>query len=436
MDKLKLAHWASEFAQKQGASQTKVSVSNSRNVEIEVRENKLEKLKETTQNSLSLNIYLNHKYSGHFTNDLRQESLEKFIKEAVAATKYLSVDEFRELPDPKYYPKDKNLDLNILDSEYDKLDTDKRVEIAKELEQSAVSQSDKIISATGGCYDSLSFSAMVMSNGFEGIRESSFFTVGASVTAKDKDARPEDWAYVSNRFYNKLPNASKLGKEAAERALRKIGQKKIESGKFQMLVENRVANRLVGMFTGPMGARSLQQKNSFLEGMLGKKIASDKLTIIDDPFINGGFGSRLYDGDGIASEKRVMIEKGVLKNYYIDNYYGKKLGLEPTSSGTSNLVFDYGKRSLQDMIKSVDKGILVTGFNGGNSNGTTGDFSFGISGMLIEKGILIHPVYEMNITGNAKDFWNKLVEMGNDVYENSSWRRSSMLFDDIYFAGL
>jgi PmbA protein len=436
MDKLKLANWASEFTQKQGASQTKVRVSNSRNVEIEVRKSKLEKLKETTQNSLSLYIYLDHKYSGHFTNDLRKESLEKFIKEAVAATKYLSVDEFRELPDPKYYLKDNNLDLNILDKEYEKLDTDKRVEIAKELEQIALNQSDKIISATGGFYDSLSSSAMVLSNGFEGIRESTNFSIGAEVTAKDNDARPEDWAYVSSRFYKKLPNAQDLGKQAAKRALRKIGQKKIKSDKFQMLVENRAASRLIGMFIGPMSARSLQQKNSFLEGMLGKKIASDKLSIIDEPFIKGGLGSRLYDGDGIASKKRVMIDKGVLKNYYIDNYYGKKLGKEPTSSGTSNLVFDYGKRSLQEMIKSIDRGIFVTGFIGGNSNGTTGDFSFGVSGMLIEKGVLTHPVYEMNITGNAKEFWNRLVEMGNDVYENSSWRRSSMLFDDIYFAGL
>lgn len=131
-----------------------------------------------------------------------------------------------------------------------------------------------------------------------------------------------------------------------------------------------------------------------------------------------------------------MIEKGVLKNYYIDNYYGKKLGMEPTTGGTTNLEFDYGDKPLEALIKSIDKGILVTGFNGGNSNGTTGDFSFGISGMLIEKGIMVKPVYEMNITGNAKDFWKKLVEVGNDVNIYSSWRSGSLLFEDIYFAGL
>lgn len=436
MDKLELAKWAADFAKKQGASQTRVEVSNSRDVEIEVRDKKLEKLKETTQNSLSLNIYLDKKYSGHFTNDLRKESLEKFIKEAVIATKYLSADEFRELPDPKYYPKDKSMNLNILDKNYEVLNTDKRIEIAKALEKSAVAQSDKIISATGGFYDSLYSSAMVMSNGFEGISEATSFWAGANVTVKDNDARPEDWNYKGSRFFNDLPSAEELGKEAADRALRKIGQKKIESGTFDMLVENRSCGRLIGMLISPMSAQSLQQKSSFLEEMMGKKIASDKFTLIDDPFIVGAFGSRLYDGDGIASQKRTMIEKGVLKRFYIDNYYGKKLGMEPTSSGTSNLIFEYGPRSMGEMIKSIDKGIFVTSFIGGNSNSTTGDFSFGVSGMLIEKGILVHPIYEMNITGNAKEFWDKLAEMGSDVYENSQWMTSSMLFKDIYFAGL
>jgi len=436
MDKLELAKWATKFALKQGADQTKVSVSNSRNVEVNVRDKKLEKLKETTQNSLSLNIYIDHKYSGHFTNDLRKNELEKFIKEAVAATKYLSADKYRELPDPKLYPKKEKIDLNILDKKYDNLTTDKRIKIAKELEKNAVKQSDKIISATGSFSDSLSSSAMILSNGFEGIRESTYYSAGVSVTAKDKDARPEDWQFIGNRFFNKLPQPDEIGKEAAQRALRKIGQKKIKSGKLDMLVENRVASRLIGMLIGPMSARSLQQKSSFLEGMKGKKITSDKFTIIDNPLIESGFGSRLYDGDGIAAQKRVMIEKGVLKNYYIDNYYGKKLDMSPTSSGTSNLIFDYGKKNLVELIKSIDKGILITGFNGGNSNGTTGDFSLGISGMLIEKGIITQPVYEMNITGNAKEFWTKLIEMGSDVYENSSWKRPSMLFEGIYFAGL
>lgn len=435
MEKLELAKWASEYAIKKGADQSAVNVSNSRNVEISVRDGDIETLKETTENSLGLTIYLDHKYSGHFTNDLRKESVKKLIDEAVIATKYLSADKFRELADPKYYPTDTSMDLKLLDADYDKLSTDERIRIAREIESAAVGVSDKIISASGSFSDSLTESVKVLSNGFEGVTKKSFFSISAGVTVKDKNARPEDWAWSGNRFFNKLPTFSDIGTQAANRALRKIGQQKIESGQYDMLVENRTIGRLIGTLIGPMSARSLQQKNSFLEGMLDKTIASKKLTIIDNPFIEGATGSRLYDGDGIKAEKRIMIENGVLKNYYIDNYYGRKLGKTPTSSGTSNLIFDYGNLSLSEMIKSIDKGIFVTNFNGGNSNGTTGDFSYGIGGILIEKGVLTTPVYEMNITGNALEFWQKLAETANDAYTNSSWQPSSMLFEGIHFAG-
>jgi len=274
-----------------------------------------------------------------------------------------------------------------------------------------------------------------MSNGFEGVSEGTYYSVSAGVTVKNKDSRPEDYDWAISRFYNQLPSYKDVGIKATERALRKIGQKKVDSGKYDMIVENRTVGRLAYMLIGPLSARSLQQKSSFLEGYLGKEIASKKLSITDDPFIKSGFGSRHFDNDGIAARKRLIIENGVLKNYYIDNYYGKKLGMEPTSNGASNLIFDYGNQSLKEMIKSVDKGIFVTSFNGGNSNSTTGDFSFGIGGMLIENGELTIPVYEMNITGNALEFWKKLAAMGNDVYKMSSWRTSSMLFEGIDFAG-
>ena len=433
MDKLELAKWASDYALKQGASQAAVNVSNSRSVQIDVRDKKIETLKETTENNLSIYIYIDHKFSGHFSNDLRKESIRKMIDDAIASTKYLSADDFRELPDPKYYPFAKATDLNLVDGEYHKLSTERRIQIAKEIELSALEISDKIISAQGSFSDSHSSSAKVLSNGFEGTTEGTSFSVSSAVTVRDNDARPEDWSWSSNRFYNKLTSPEEIGKEAADRAVRKIGQKKIETGTYDMLVENRSMGRLVGMLIGPMSARSLQQKSSYLEGKLNSSIASDKLSILDDPLINGGRGSRYFDSDGIAAKKRTMIGNGVLQNFYIDNYYGRKLGMELTSNGTSNLVFSTGQQSLQQMIKGIEKGILVTSFNGGNSNGTTGDFSFGIGGMLIEKGELTIPVYEMNITGSAMDFWKKLVAVGNDEFASSSWRTPSMLFEGIHF---
>ena len=131
----------------------------------------------------------------------------------------------------------------------------------------------------------------------------------------------------------------------------------------------------------------------------------------------------------------MVIDKGVLKAYFVDNYYGKKLGWEPNGGQTSNLVFAYGDKSRDDLIKEVERGILVTGFIGGNANSVTGDFSIGVVGQLIENGKIVHAVNEMNIAGNANDVYNQLVAMGNDPYPYSSTRTPTMWFRDIKFSG-
>ncbi len=382
-------------------------------------------------------VYVQQRYSGQSTNDLKKDSLDRFIRDAVASTKYLTKDEFRALPDPRYYPAQARGQLKILDESYAGIEASDRVKMAAAIEAAAMSQSDQIISTTSGYNDARSEGVRVHSNGFEGEEESTTFSAGAEVTVKDGESgRPEDWFYATTRFRNELPDPEVLGKNAARRALQKIGQQKLESGQYVMIVENRAARQLLGAMYDPMSGRALQQKSSFLEGMLGKKIASEKLTVIDDPFVEKGLGSRFFDGEGLAAKRRVVIEKGVLREYFIDNYYGKKLGMEPTSQGPSNVLFDYGTRSLDEMTAGVTRGILVTGFIGGNSNSTTGDFSFGIVGLLIEGGKTVRPVNEMNISGNLKELWNQLSDVGNDPYPYSSMRMPSLLFEGVNFSGL
>ncbi|MBN2411206.1 TldD/PmbA family protein [candidate division KSB1 bacterium] len=436
-DRLELAQWAITRALKLGADQAAVSISNQRDVEVEFRDNKPEKLKESTQNSLSLKIYTDQKYSYHSTNDMGKESLEKFIKEAIVSTTYLTKDEYRSLPDPKYYPENLNIELDILDKSYQQIDTKERVKLAAEIEKAALNISDKIISATASYSDTHFHLVRVHSNGFSAGIEGTSFGAGVEVTVKDPDGgRPADWSWAVTRFFNELPNAEFLAKKAVGGALAKIGQDKIESGKYTMIVENRAASRLISLLTGPMTARALQQKSSYLEGKQGQQIASEKLTLIDDPFIKRGLGSRLFDSEGLAVKRRVLIEKGVLKEYLLDDYYGKKLGLEPNSGSTSNIIFDNGSGTMEDMIKDVEKGILINNFIGGNSNSTTGDFSFGIVGQFISDGQIVKPVNEMNISGNSEEFWHKLLKLGNDPYPYSSTRVPSLLFNDIQFSGI
>jgi PmbA protein len=434
---MELAKWAVSYAMKNGADDVSVDTSKQRSVDVQFRDRKMDQLNESTQYSLSLSIYAKGKYSSHSTNDLRKDDLGKFIDEAIAMTKYLSEDEHRRLPDPKYYEGRKNIDLNIYDPYYESVTSEQRVKTARDIEDHILGLSDKIITCTSYAGDSYAESVKVHSNGFEGERKSSSFYSGVEATIDDGNGgRPNDWDYISTRFHRDLPSIESHGKAAIDRVLAKIGQAKMKSGVYDMVVENRAANRLISPLYNPMQARLIQRKNSFLEGKLGEKIASDKVTLIDDPFIVSGLGSRLYDGEGMTTKKRVMIDKGVLKSYYVDCYYGNKLGWEPTISSSTNMVIEPGNKSMDELVKSVKKGILVTSFIGGNSNSTTGDFSTGIIGLYIEDGKIVKPVNEMNVSGNLTEFWNQLAEFGNDPYLSSSWRRPSMYFKDIQFSGI
>ncbi len=434
-EKESLAAFVIDLAKKNGADEVAVNLGEESEIGIIYRDGEIEQLQESQQSSLSVSLYCQHKFSNHSTNNLKSSDLKVFIEKAVQSTKYLTADQYRELPDSKYYPKDLNLDLNFYDETYSNVQTEERISLVKQVYESARNVDDRIISAAATYGDTVFSSLKVHSNGFLGHNKGTLFSLSAEVTVKDNDSRPEDWFSMHSRFKNRIQPVDIIGKKAASGAIKKIGQTKIKSGTYNMLVENRAAMRLVSMLLSPMSASAIQQKSSYLDGMIGKQIASEILNITDNPLIPAALGSKLYDGEGIAAKERIIIKKGILQQYYIDNYYGKKLGFEPNGGSSSNLIFTKGKQSLDEIISEIENGILITGFNGGNSNSTTGDFSFGISGFLFENGHIVKPLNEMNISGNAKSFWSKLIRIANDPYPYSKWMVPSILFEGIVFSG-
>jgi PmbA protein len=433
-EKYNLARWAMNHALGNGAQHASVSISNNRSSSLEVREEKIDKLEQAIQSNLSIRLFVDNRYSAHSTNRLKKEELERFIEEAIAGTRYLSEDEFRTLPNPDFYYKGGGQDLNTLDKSFDKHDPQEKINLAFQAEKEVLGKDDRIISVSASYYDGLNERVMVTSNGFEGDTSNSYYGLNAQVSVKGGDARPESYWSESAIFYNELKKKD-IGQKALERALQKIGQKKLESGKMPMIVEYRTVSRLFSPLISAMNGSAIQQKNSFLMDKLGEKVFSEKLTVTDDPFIVSGRGSRLFDSEGLATKKRPVFENGVVKNYYIDTYYGKKLEMDPTSGSNTNLVFKLGNKNLDSLVAAVDRGILVTGFNGGNCNGSTGDFSYGIEGFLIENGKIVQPVSEMNITGNMQELWSNIGEVGNDINENSSWLTPSILFEGVDFSG-
>jgi PmbA protein len=202
-----------------------------------------------------------------------------------------------------------------------------------------------------------------------------------------------------------------------------------------MVVENTAVARLLYPIIGALTGRSLYQKRSFLDGMMDRKVGSDLFTLRNDPFIPRGLGSRYFDEEGIRAQKRTLFEKGTLKHYFIDSYYGNKLGMEPTSGSFSNLILNPGSLSPEELIKNVSEGVYVTQFIGGNSNSNTGDFSYGVMGHEIRNGKLVRPVTEINISGNYLELMKSLHAAGNDLYTFSSFRMPTLVFKNVDFAG-
>jgi PmbA protein len=433
-----IAHGAVKAARAKGASEVAVRAYRVRDVAVQWRDGKLEQINESTTRGVGLQLYVDGRYSAVSTSDLRPEALDVFIADSVAMTRTLVKDPFRSLPEPKLYVGQASLDLQLDDPAYVKVTPETRRRLARELEDAArsVKGSDAILSVTTGFNDTRAEVLRVTSNGFEGNRVDTSFWTSAQVTVKDGDGRrPEDWSAAGVRFVSELPAAAGIGRDAALRALARMGSTKADSAILPMAVDNRAAGRLVGALLGPLSGQAIQQKRSFVDGKAGTLVGSEKLTLADDPLVVKGFASRLFDGEGLAARRMPIFERGVLKTYFIDTYYGRKLGMAPTTGGSSNGAWALGDKAQAALLADMKDGILVTGFLGGNSNGTTGDFSFGVQGYRVRGGQIAEPVGEMNISGNQADLWKRLAAVGNDPYPYSSGRTPTLVFDGVQFAG-
>lgn len=433
-----IAQWAMEIALKNGCSSSRVSLTVANNNSFEYRNTQLDKLHQSSENKLYIELYVDGRYGTLSTNRLEKPELEPFIKDGIASTRFLAPDLCRQLPDmTRYYTSNSGDDLDLFDSTFFDYTVDRKLAVAKATVDEIYGTDDRIVSVVSSYDDGCGAEYMVASNGFEGEIQDTAYSLTAEVALKtDGDARPESYWYDSKLYWADLETVG-IARKALQRAFQKLGQTKIKSGKYNLILDNTVSIKLLSPLISAMYGTAIQQKNTFLLNRLGDKIVSDKLTVIDNPHQKRAFGSRWYDGEGVATEDRVLIGKGVLNTYFIDTYNALKLNIQPTVASPSIIKLEHGIKNHSQLLNTMHQGIWVTGFNGGNTNSTTGDFSFGIEGFLVENGIATTPIGEMNITGNILDLWNNLVEVGNDPLSlNSSRQIPSLLFEGVSFSGL
>jgi PmbA protein len=430
---LAIAARAVADAKAAGAQDAWASANRSRDVTFQLRNGKLEKVEDSTAKGLALRLFVDGRFSAHSTTDLRPEQVAAFVKAGVALTRALQPDPHRKLAPRELYAA-QIAELDLQDTRVGTIDRDQRMRWL-EASNARVAKQPKVISATSDVTDSSSIVAAVSSNGFSAAYETTQLGYSTAITLDDGDKRPEDWMGAWARHVDALPPIEGIADEALRLARARLGMTKGPTRTTTMVVDPRAAGSLVGRLLSPASAAAVQQERSFWRGKIGKAQVAKTLTIVDDPLIPRGLGSRPFDGEGIAARRLPLIEAGVFQNLYVDTYYGSKAGLPPTTGNGTNRVVQLGTRGRDALVTAAGNGIYVTSWLGGNMDGTTGDFSLGARGHLIERGALTTPIGEMNVTGNIVALFAHLVEVGNDPWKYSSTLAPTLVFEGVQFSG-
>ncbi len=397
----------------------------------------IDKLQRSETHAAALNIFLEGRQGFFYTNELDTDSLHRFVRRAVETTRLLVPDEARRLADPERYYKGGGADLLNYDASMPTLSTSSKLQLAQVSHHEVLdAHHPLLVSAETRYSDNIHHAVFLISNGFKGEEQSTRCMLSDIVSVRGEgEARPMDGWGQTRLFFNEMPQSG-IGKTALERTLRKVGQRPAPCGNYTMVVESPVADHLLQPLLAAMNGNMLQQHLSFLEGFMDKQVGSHLLHLVDDPHVPGKRGTSYFDYDGVATQRRILFDHGVLRTWFIDTPSSVRLQLPPTTTGIHHCYLTPGTLSLPELLRGQERCILVTDFNGGNCNPTTGDFSYGIEGFLYENGIIVQPVSGMNITGNMFTLWQHLVAVSNDADPYERMLIPSLVFDGVAFSGV
>ena len=420
---IELAKHCMAFALEHGADKVRITLTKSLLNLTGLLNGEVDKTAHALDRSLQLNIFADGRYGTFSSNRLEKEGLESFILEAIATVRMLEEDNYRDLPDPARVAKDANSgnELDLYDDEYESMTSERRRDLALSSmcwpRKDSLENGFKVISEEGEYSDSIFDSITIDSNGLFARHTETSFEIGYEVTVEDDAGNRYSsyWWDAAPRLQElKLADCSEI---AVRRAAEQIGPKKIRSGKYSIVVDSECASKLLTPVLNALGGFSLQQKNSFLDGSIGKKLFPDCLDVWDMPRSKGQTGSRLFDSEGVATKETAIISKGVVRQYFLNTYIAAKMGMEPTVEDVTRVVVKPvgGCKTLQDVLNKAGNCIYVTGFNGGNSNSATGNFSYGIEGFMVRDGKIAFPVREALMTGDFLSLWGGLFAAAEDA---------------------
>ncbi len=429
--KAKAAHCL-DVAKKIGASNASVTIGHSISETVNFRNNNLDESNRSDGLAFNIDTYIGKKKSSISSSNLLDQNLNTLIEKCYETTKITPEDEFNSLPDQNLLS-DSLKNLNIYDDTH--IENDKKIDYLKELESTA-SEDKRIVNTESSFTEKKSNFILANSDGFCSGYKTSSFTVSCVAVAQDEKSMERDYEYSSKRYLDDIKDPKSLGKIASHQTIRKLSPKKIGSEKLSVIFDKRIAKGMLSAFASAISSSAIARGTSFLKDQLNEQIFSNSINIIDKPDIIKGLGSKNFDSEGVKSETLNLVKEGVLKSYLVDTYNGRKLNIKSNgrSGGTTNLYFENGNQSYDELLKMNSKCIYITETIGHGSNLVTGDYSVGATGFLVENGQFKYPINEITIAGNFKDMFKRIF-LANDLDFEYSTNSPTMMIEGMTVAG-
>ncbi len=416
-----------------GSTSSNVLVMNTISENVNIRNKKLDGSERSENLGVTLTTYIGKKKASISSTNLSENNLIELVTRCIDSTKVTPEDEYNSLPDQELHFKgEKNLEL------YDNthLSNDEKINFIKEAEEVAFSH-DKIVNTNGsGFSETKSNFILANSNGFSDGYKTSQFTAYCEVVSKSNGSMERDYEYSSKRHYEDLLTPKQIGESAAKLAISKLNPKKIESNKMGIVFDKRIAQNLLSTFASAISSNTISKGTTFLKDCLNKKIFNDQINIIDKANIKKANGSRYFDSEGVRIEDLKLVKNGILNDYLVETYSGKKINRKSNgrSSGTTNLYFENGDQSFDQLINSEKKLLYINETIGRGANIITGDYSVGASGIMIENGKFTFPVSEITIAGNFNEMFKNII-LADDLEFKYSTNSPTMLVNGITVGG-
>jgi PmbA protein len=420
-----------------------------------VRLGQVETLKESGSRAIGLRVFINsgnaQRTASTSSSDFSAESIERLVDGAITLAKITSEDPFAGLPETHEFGKIEG-DQHLYFDDVNQMPPAERIETARRVEAAAMAYDTRIQNSGGGDFDTAtSHKILVNSRGFVGEYRRSYCGFSAMPIAVDeKGGMQRNYWYSAARTTRKLESPEEIGQMAARRTLARLGARQVKTQKAPVVFSPEIARSIIGNIFEAANGDSIYRNASFFCDQLGQKVAGENITVIDDGTMIfdgiGGFGTSPFDGEGLPTRRTVLIENGILKNYVLNTYTAKKLGMKSTGNasrglagnpgiGAGNFYLEPGTLTPEQLIGDVKDGLYVTETMGFGVNLVTGDYSQGASGMWIENGELAYPVEEITIAGNLKDMYKNIVAIGNDLVFRGSSAAPTIRVEGMTIAG-